>query len=183
MKFLFGILPNAESSKSPYRLSDFLIAFHNAVLLTMFRVLLGRLWKIGPKGKYFRDCQVSHDFVDCYVNEAIESKPTSEDLGGIKSKMSSRKSLVQSLSSQTDDELRIRVQIIQGMPASAETISAIIGNTFLLLSRHQVYWQRLHNECLTKGSDIYNFDSLLNCKLVQNILRECKWLIHMCLRV
>jgi cytochrome P450 len=173
MKFLLGILPNSESTRSPYRLQTFLPAFHNAVSLTMFRVLLGRLWKIVPKTAYLRDCQMTHDLIDFYINEALDSKSTSGDSEGDKSAMTSKNSLVHSLSSQTDDRLHIRGQIIQGMLASGETISALLGNTLLLLSRHPVYWQRIRDECLA-GSDTSDFDTLLNFTLVQNIFRECK---------
>jgi hypothetical protein len=173
MKFLLGILPNAESTRSPYKLQTFLPAFHNAIFLTMFRVLLGRLWKIVPKMAYVRDCQITHDFIDFYVNEALEPNSTSGDSEGNKSAMTSKNSLVHSLASQTEDRLHIRGQIIQGMLASGETISALLGNTFFLISRHPVYWQRIRDECLARG-DISDFDTLLNCALIQNILRECK---------
>jgi cytochrome P450 len=116
---------------------------------------------------------MTHDLIDFYINEALDSKSTSGDSEGDKSAMTSKNSLVHSLSSQTDDRLHIRGQIIQGMLASGETISALLGNTLLLLSRHPVYWQRIRDECLA-GSDTSDFDTLLNFTLVQNIFRECK---------
>ena len=174
MDFLLGILPTDTAYEAPHKPEFFIEAFHDAIFRTMFRVMLGKFWALAPKSKYFNNCKVSHKFIDFYVNEALEEKHSLPTYKENDTRPVPKQSMIRSLSEQTNDRDHIRSQILQGMLASGETISALLGNTLLLLSRHPSYWQQIRVEALQGGSSLYNFDSLHDCKIVQNILRECK---------
>ncbi|KAH6663753.1 cytochrome P450 [Halenospora varia] len=171
MDFLLGILSTDETPReAPCTPQVFLVSFQDAIVRTMFRILLGRFWVLAPKAKYLRNCKVSHDFIDFYVNEAMQdNKPLRGDDAV---EAIPKQSMIRGLSAQTDDKHHIRSQILQGMLASGETISALLANTLLLLSRYPSYWQKIRTEALKRGSKLADFDALQDCKLVQNILRE-----------
>lgn len=81
-------------------------------------------------------------------------------------------SLLSGLSTQTGDRLFIRSQILQGMMASQETTSALLGNACFLLSRHPKYWQQIRLVVTRYDVNDLSFDALLNLTVVQNILME-----------
>lgn len=67
-----------------------------------------------------------------------------------------------------------RSQILQGMMASQETTSALVGNTLFLLYRHPGHWEKVHDEVIKKGEHRVKNDALFKTKVPQNILLGCK---------
>lgn len=174
LNFLSGISPDDKHSDAPCTPDEFVDAFHDALFLTMVRMIIGRIWQLLPQGRFHRVCDTAHSFLNHYIDQAIGQTGIS-DSNPARSK---KRSLVQDLSLQSDDQGFIRSQILQGMMASQETTSSLLGNAFFLLSRHPSYWDQVRNEVLAKN-DMLNFDTLLNSKVLQNILLESKcWQIH-----
>lgn len=136
----------------------------------MVRMLLGPLWKIFPKGKYLRVCKTAHSYLDYYVRLALDS-----DVAEAHKSSSGQRSLVQSLSSQSDDIAFIRSQVLQGMMASQETTSALLGNAFFLLARYPAIWHQVREEVLAKGEALFDFDALLGSRTLRNVLLECEF--------
>jgi cytochrome P450 len=134
----------------------------------MFKILLGRVWPLLPQKKYLDACKRAHEYLDYYIDQAL-SKQKSED---IKDSQSKKQSLLASLSSQSDNLDFIRAQILQGMMASQETTSALLGNAFLLLSRNINYWEQVRAEAISTESRKTDFDTLLNLKTIRNVLLE-----------
>jgi cytochrome P450 len=137
----------------------------------MFRILLGRLWSLLPQKRYLRVCKTTHEYLDYSIDQALSSDVETESRGHGASR-GATPSLLASLSSQTDDRLFIRSQILQGMMASQETTSALLGNPCFLLSRHPKYWQQIRLAISSYELGDFEFDMLLNLKVVQNILVE-----------
>lgn len=163
MYFLLGVDLEKDNRGAPHSPTVFIEAFHNALFYTMFRMILGRMWRFFPKKRYNEACSKSHEYLDHYIGRALD------DRNGASTKT---KSLLASLSNQTDDLAYIRHQILQGMMASQETTSALLGNAILLLSRHPTYWNQLRHEACKLDEDSLDFDTLLNLELVQNVLLE-----------
>ncbi|KAF2874649.1 cytochrome P450 alkane hydroxylase-like protein [Massariosphaeria phaeospora] len=170
--FLLGIDPTKNFSDAPSSPAQFLDAFQDALFLTMFRIMLGRAWKLVPQTRYLKACKTTHQYVDYYIGKALRDADTScatdEDFLKIKPKLS----MAHVLATQTSDQEYIRNQVLQGMMASVETISALLGNACFLLSRHPKYWQQIRDE--VSGKDIADLDpdTLLNLKVTRNILNE-----------
>lgn len=163
MYFLLGIDLTQGNHGAPHSPATFIKAFHDALFYTMFRMILGRMWYFFPKKRYQEACNNSHEYLDYYIDQALNhGKDTSANT----------KSLLASLSSQTDDLAYIRSQILQGMMASQETTSALLGNAILLLSRHPQHWDQLRHEACKLDPDSLDFDTLLNLEPVQNVLYE-----------
>lgn len=135
--------------------------------------MLGRFWALAPKSRYLESCEIAHKFIDHYVDQALEEGP---QLSTENSEKAAKQSMAQGLAAQTDDRESIRSQILQGMLASLETTSALLGNSIFLLARHPQYWQHIRAESKQRGSDLLNFDSLLNFKTVQNVLYESRYI-------
>lgn len=169
LNFLLGISPDDTNNDAPCTSDEFVNAFHDALFLTMVRMIIGRVWQLFPQARFRRACNTARSFLNHYIDQSIRQTGVSYS----DQPQSKKRSLVQDLSLQSDDQAFIRSQIIQGMMASQETTSSLLGNAFFLLSRHPSYWDQVRNEVLAKG-DMFDFDTLLNSKILQNILLESK---------
>lgn len=121
----------------------------------MFKILLGKAFKLVPQTKYLNACNIVHEYLDYYVDQALVEAGASSAKSEKGLDNATKLSMIRSLSVQTNEREYIRNQILQGMMASQETVSALLGNACFLLSRHPKYWQRLHNE--TKDKDMAFF--------------------------
>lgn len=129
----------------------------------MFRIILGPLWKLVPEKNYRKTCATAHGYLDYYINQAFS--------GGDKMKS---KSLIRALSTQTDDSIFIRSQVIQAMMAAQDTTSELLTNALFLLARHPQYWEQLRAEYGHTFEDTLTAENLLGSKLIENILHESK---------
>ncbi|KAH3913400.1 hypothetical protein HBI56_083990 [Parastagonospora nodorum] len=168
IKFLLGVDPTKSLKDAPHTSEEFIHSFHDALSLTMFRLLLGRLWSLLPQKRYFRVCKTAHDYLDYSIDQALSASAEMQP----KSYREGPPSLLTGLSTQTDDRLFIRSQILQGMMASQETTSALLGNSCFLLSRHPKYWEQIRIALKSYEVSDFSFDVLLNLTVVQNILME-----------
>ncbi|KAI0974116.1 cytochrome P450 alkane hydroxylase-like protein [Xylaria arbuscula] len=167
--FLMGICPDTESSQAPCSTKEFIEAFHSALFWTMVRIVLGGAWRLVPQGKYLRACRTAHSFIDHYIEQGLrESERGHEENINMEMKVS----LIDYLAASTNDVQFIRSQTIQGMMASQETTSALLGNTIFLLARHRRYWQQIREEALVLGEGNLTLDGLHDNRVFRNILLE-----------
>lgn len=138
----------------------------------MIRMILGRVWKLVPQKRFLNSCSTAHAYLDHYVDQVLDRAKTSPNGLDIDNMHTQKLSMIEGLSVQSDDRTYIRSQILQGMMASQETTSALLGNAFLLLSRHPQYWMQLRQETAEKDVNVMDFDALLNFAMAQNILSE-----------
>lgn len=151
-------------------------AFHGALSGVQIRLALGRLKVFAPKAKYERDCKMAHDFLDYYIDKALEEKKSAASKAQTHEAQSSslKATMVQGLAEQTDDKDFIRSQIIQGMMASEETTSSLLDNAIFFLSRNLSIWQQIRAEALSNSSSMLTFDALNASKVLRNVLYECE---------
>jgi cytochrome P450 len=168
--FVLGVHPSEISKDAPLTADQFVKSFHDALVYSMFRTLLGRAWKFLPQAKYIQACATAHNFVDFYVEKAVQEQEQ-EDMP------LSKRSLIRSLSSQTNDKEYIRSQVIQAMMAAQDTTSELLTNAFFLLARNAEYWTRLRAEITEAGDGIFEVDRLTSSKLISNILFESRFLL------
>ena len=164
-----GNFTRRNSQRCSVHPEEFVDAFHDALFLTMIRMMLGRVWKLLPQRRFRRVCNTAHSFLKHYVAQAVGRTGVSNS----NSAQSQKRSLVQALSAQSDDQGFIRSQIVQGMMASQETTSSLLENAVFLLSRHPSYWSQVREKVLAKA-DMFSFDILLSSKVLHNILLESK---------
>ncbi|KAF7541043.1 hypothetical protein G7054_g969 [Neopestalotiopsis clavispora] len=103
LHFLLGISPDQGENAAPCTSTEFVDDFHDALFLTMIRMILGRLWKLFPKSKYLRVCRTAHSYLDYYVHLALDGDQAPME----HAQSAGQRSLVQGLSTQTDRSLRL----------------------------------------------------------------------------
>ncbi|KAL9121277.1 MAG: hypothetical protein Q9187_002162 [Circinaria calcarea] len=176
MQFLTGLstVSDKATQGSPFDAETFRKAFHDGLFGTGLRVMLGRLSFLAPKAKWLESCQRAHQFLDFYIDKALEQKEISRTGNGPREAGASPKirSMLQGLAEQTDDRIEIRSQILQGMMASQETTSVLLSNTLFLMSRHPLIWDQLRDEISSAGPDLLTYEFLTTSKLIHNILFE-----------
>jgi cytochrome P450 len=135
----------------------------------MIKLALGRFM---PQTKYRKACSTAHAYLDFQADQVFQEAEISKKSSINNLNNTKKLSMIEVLSAQSDDRSYIRSQILQGMMASQETTSALLGNAMLLLSRHPSYWAQLRAAALDNAVDSLSFDAILNSKMVQNILLE-----------
>lgn len=169
IKFLLAVDPTKKMAGAPQTSKDFIAYFHDALNLTMFRAMLGPLWFLFPQMRYKKVCRANHDYIDYAIDLALRKDAEANDLSDSAPVDNKHLSLIGGVTAQTEDRYIIRSQIIQGMMASQETTSSLLGNACFLLSRHPSHWQDIRAAAQYANLD---FDTLLNLEVVQNVLRE-----------
>ncbi len=172
LHFLLGEDPCSTSSAAPYTSEEFTTFFQKALFYSMMRTILGRAWKLLPQKKYLHACKVTHEQVDYYIDQVLSADGKDLSTDGDNNNSAKRRSVLAGLCEQTNDREFIRHQILQGMMASQETISALLSNVMWLLARHPQYWQILRSQVKDKPMEDFSFDALLNFAFVQNIILE-----------
>ncbi|KAF2707548.1 cytochrome P450 [Pleomassaria siparia CBS 279.74] len=168
LHFLLGVDPSSGSEGAPCTANDFIEYFHDALMGTGLRVMLGPLRGLAPKKAYQEVCRHAHEYLDFYVNQALENNKNNDPI----SVVNKQRSMIQGLAAQTDDKKYIRDQILQGMMASQETTAVLISNAIFLLARHQQQWDNLRSEVFTLGEGLFTFSNLSKFTTLQNILSE-----------
>ncbi|KAI1082057.1 cytochrome P450 [Whalleya microplaca] len=161
LHFVLGIHPSEQSSGAPLTADEFVKSFHDALVYSMFRVILGRAWNLLPQKNYINTCAKAHGYLDYYINQAFAEGDSQKN-----------KSLIQVLSVQTDNSDFIRSQVIQAMMAAQDTTSELLTNALFLLARHPKYWEQLRTEFAGKTENALSAENLLDSKLIENILQE-----------
>lgn len=172
--FILGVHPSEVSKEAPLTSDEFVKSFHDALVYSMFRTLLGKAWSLFPQANYIKTCATAHNFIDYYIEQALHGNTSAKGSYISGSGNPSKRSLIQVLSSQTDDQAYIRYQVIQSMMAAQDTTSELLTNSLFLLARHPDYWQRLCIEVVEQGDDFLQVDKFMNCKLIEYILLESK---------
>jgi cytochrome P450 len=160
LHFVLGVDPS-QKSNAPLTSDEFVKSFHSALVYSMFRVMLGPLWSLVPKKGYINTCAAAHGFLDHYINQAFSEQYENKS-----------KSLIRSLSAQSNDLPFIRSQVIQAMMAAQDTTSELLTNVLFLLARHPQYWEQLRAELSDTPEESLSAENLLSSKLIQNILLE-----------
>jgi cytochrome P450 len=163
LSFVLGVDSSDHSTSAPLTADEFVKSFHKELQYSMFRVMVGPIWRLVPQKNYLNTCASAHSYIDYYIDQASKKWST------IKCR-----SLIRYLSAQTDDTIFIRSQVIQAMMAAQDTTSELLTNTLFLLARHSTYWNRLRDELAGRPEDVFSAENLLGSELIENILHESK---------
>jgi cytochrome P450 len=75
------------------------------------------------------------------------------------------------MAEETGDRVFLRNQILQGLIASQDTTSSLLGNVFFLLARHPDVWRKLRSEVLSVGEKL-DYNTLMGMEYLQMVLKE-----------
>lgn len=155
----------------PPHAAGFLKAFHEALSGTGLRIGLGPFKHLLPNKKWREACAITHRFADHYVNQGLEyrQKFLSKELDP--SETSKANILLYNMVEETGDRIFLRNQILQGLVASQDTTSSLLGNVFFLLARHPSVWQKLRCEVLSVN-DTQDYGTLMKLEYLKKVLKE-----------
>ena len=146
---LFG-----ESTQSLERPESFkatwMEAFHNAKTGCEFRARLGGFANFVPQPSFSRAIKTVHEYVDAYVDKALEFRGSlrAEKLQDSTVLAAKNKKYVflHELSKLTDDRETLRNELLTLFFAGRDTTAALLTNLFFILARNIDVWQRLYAE-------------------------------------
>ncbi|KAF2727650.1 cytochrome P450 [Polyplosphaeria fusca] len=146
---------------APYSRDEFLKLWDQGVMGTGLRLMLGSMKFLLPDKSFNRVCDSIRSFVDYHIERAMKRNDTQEP-----------KRFVDAFISESDDRSFIRNHLIQGIIGAQDTTSVLMSNTIHFLARRPELWKELREEVLSKGDDIFSFDSLRTNTFMQNIFSE-----------
>lgn len=169
---------DALSGNTSAKVEAFLKAFEHPMLGSGVQIALGPfkfLYQfMDPKWR--ESCRTIHLFTDRYVKRALDNRRRSgsKTLSDVESIAPYRQPycLLFGIAEQTEDQLKLRNEILQAMMAAQETTAALISNVFFLLSRNQPVYQRLREEIFTLSETDLSQEKLQNMPYLSNVLKE-----------
>lgn len=178
-EFLFGESAQVQTGTGPLDGKAFVEAYEHCTDTSADRFRYGAMYWLHNPTSYREACDKVHQFVDYYVNLALESSDTTNarqtrSEKGCKEKYVFLDELVQ----QTRDPLKLRAELLNILLAGRDTTSALLGFLFALLARHPHHFARLSEAVLLAfGSEDQpkgeiNFTTLKACSMLQYTLSE-----------
>jgi cytochrome P450 len=168
---LFGETLGVLSGKPPPHAEGFLPAFQAALSGAGLRMAIGPLRRVLPSKKWREAITITHRFADHYIDLGLKyrEKLLAKQLDSNEVKKSNI--LLYNMVEETEDRVFLRNQILQGMIASEDTTSSLLGNVFFLLARHPDVWHKLRVEVLAAGNAL-DYNSLTGMSYMQKVLKE-----------
>ena len=170
-EFLFGesifSLSSASIAKDG---QDFLDACNHGQTIVGKRFLLPHWNILTWDRKFWRSCQVVHEFVEKNISRARhEIDKISE-----KEATPTRFILAHELVKANEDEVDIRNQLLNTFLPAQEATGVALTNVFFQLARNPAVYLRLRKEILEYGSydSSWTFERLKSLRYLQNVIQE-----------
>jgi cytochrome P450 len=168
-EFLFGESVNTLLPHATEDAAAFLDAYNYGQAILGKRMQLPH-WNFLTRDKRFwESCKVAHQFVDQYVDKALQQKDD-----GVPTK---RYVLAYELAKETKDRTDIRNQLLNIFLPAHDATAVILTNIFFHLARHASVWNKLRQELdahglLTGGASMITLERLKSIKYLQYIMNE-----------
>ena len=169
-EFLFGVSQDSLLAKEPSgSLERFdaavdraRIGVHTRYFLGWFKILRGRDTQLK------KDVAQIHEFVDKYVNLALQRKEEYSQATADSSKYIFLDELVKISKDRSD----LRNQVLNVFLPSRDSTSSAIGFVFFHLARNRRVWEKLRREVLDFGPTPLTFESLKSLKYLRFVINE-----------
>lgn len=171
-EFLFGESTDSLSEDSE---SGFSGAFNRGQEAIAMRARFGIWVKWLPflfdvQG-FEKDQKFVHDFVDYYVEKGCAKRDQLRAQGKQEEK-SDRYIFIDELTSQTDDRVLIRSELLNILLAGRDTTASLLTNVWWILSKRPDLWSKLQAEVATLDGAHPNFEELKDLKFLRSLLNE-----------
>ena len=178
--FLFGESTDLTGSEAPRNQSgntigkrsrnqEFSSAFAEVSEMVVTRIRLGATfcW-LGDGLAFRRALRTVHSFANSFVEKALAERPSDE------STRSKRRSLVNGLATQTQDQQEIRNQGMAILFAGRDTTSVLLAWCFVRLALHPEIFQKLRRIIVQTfiPEETPSFSDLKACRYLQHFLNE-----------
>ena len=138
--------------------------------------LLEKHWLFNPAG-FRSSCKATHDFVDYFVNLALNKDFKEKELEKGSNKTKDKYVFLDALVAQTRDPIELRSQLLNILLAGRDTTASLLGWLFYLLVRNQAIYTKLRASII-EDFGTYNspgdisFTKLKNSQYLQHCLNE-----------
>lgn len=137
------------------------------------RFRTGFLWTWIRGGKYRKANKYVHDFIDRYVERALEYR-RNLNLEKSNSKDEGRYVFLHELAKVTNDLQQIRAELLNILLAGRDTTASLLSNVWFMLAQRPDIWERLRAEVDELGGDKPTYAQIKEMKYLRMILNECK---------
>ena len=174
-EFLFGHSVNSLSSCQTE--SDtgvqFAKSFNYAQHECAQRFRMGPLMRFYKNATGDRHVQITHEFVDQFVDRAIEYRRTA-DLEKAPEKQKGQYLFLHELAKATDDKRRLRDELLNVLLAGRDTTASLLSNMFFEIAKRPNIWAKLRAEVAELDGELPTYDQLRNLKYLKYCLNECE---------
>lgn len=128
-------------------------------------------WMLPSHRRFVQDVKTIHDFVDSFIIKRLAKR---NELLQLKSKDSDRLLFLDELVKQTEDQVRIRDEILSVLFAGRDTTASLLTNIWFTLSKRPDVWAKLQSEISTllPNGQKPTFEELKSLKYLRAILNE-----------
>lgn len=125
--------------------------FHNAFTHAQDRIkenyVLGWATQLRSHTQFDRDVEVVWNFVDRFVNQALELQiPNNDSSDSLQSSNSESTTVLEHMIQATTDPVELRSELLHLLLASRDTTSSLLGNLWLVISRNPDIWSKIKKE-------------------------------------
>ncbi|MCJ1412211.1 hypothetical protein MMC19_006304 [Ptychographa xylographoides] len=130
----------------------------------------------GPE--FWKANKMCHDFIDCFVQAALNKNPKEAELEKGKSLNTKEKYVfLDALTAETRDPIELRTQLLNILLAGRDTTASFLGYIFYTLVRHPDTFHKLRQTVIAdfgtyEASAELTYVSLKNCQYLQHVLNE-----------
>ncbi|KAJ5717048.1 hypothetical protein N7488_002694 [Penicillium malachiteum] len=171
-EFLFGqSVGTLKKSEAELGFAD---AFHYAQKAILMRGMLGPLEYFFPD-RHAEECnRICRDFVQQFVDEAVNAVQTKNAEGEKPDPSSTRPKRIFSheLAAQTSDRTRILDELMNVLLAGRDTTASLLTNMFFMLAKNPMIWDKLRREVAFLEGRLPTYEELCNMKYVHCCMNE-----------
>ncbi|KAH8646971.1 putative cytochrome P450 alkane hydroxylase [Tricladium varicosporioides] len=168
-EFLFGESVNSLLDNDTSR-QGFATQFDYAQAFMVKRYRLGKLGRWFRNKKFDDACKMTQEFVDKYVQKAVESQQNPEFKQGSSEK--ERYVFLDELAKKTPDQDQLRTEVLNILLAGRDTTASLLSNTFHILAQRPDIWSKLRDEVDVLQGVKPTYETLKNLKYVKYIMNE-----------
>jgi cytochrome P450 len=177
-EFLFGESTDTLSlgRKADPRLAkseEFADAFNTGQTWLLYRAIAQSLHSFVTSKEYKSCTKVCHDFVDHYVQRALETAKKRD--ADEKDFDAERYIFLDQLTKETRDPILMRDQALNILLAGRDTTAGLLSFTISLLVRHKEVWKKLREAVMTEfgeTTDNISFQTLKRCEYLKHVVNE-----------
>ncbi|KAE8154168.1 cytochrome P450 [Aspergillus avenaceus] len=175
-EFLFGKSCDSQLAALDHNSEIMSDNFDRCTWYLAARLRFERLYWVMDNHEFRQSVGIVHQFVDRYVQEALERAQHEKKPRDIETP-SSQYIFLDALAEETKDPIELRDESLSVLLAGRDTTAALLSWTVLLLARHPDIFTRLRNTVLEQFGTYNNpqnlsFASLKSCQYLQHFINE-----------
>lgn len=157
--------------------SDFTRAFHEAEVGGENRWRLGRLARLFPQHKFYKDVKEVHRYIDSYINRAIASRELLNSQQSPEGEMKTKQhyTFFSEIYKVTNNTQTLREHLLIIFFAGRNTTAGLLSDLFFMLARRPSVWNKIRAEVAELHGGKPTFEQLQSMKYTRCCLNESRF--------